>query len=280
LIGGALALGRIAMDRSLHTVDQTEGYLGLPILTSIPQDPTPMKKEHELPIIREQHGAIAENFRTLRTALYLLDPPRERRTFLVTSAVPGEGKSFSAANLAIAFAQQGLRTLLIDADMRMCALHRMFFDSAPHTGVADVLLGKASLADTAQFALQERLWLLTAGLRPERPAELMAGPEFSRLLSEAAETFDRVVIDTAPINSVSDTLLLVRHVDSVLMVVRAGRTPRTAAAWARDRLKAAGAPLAGIILNQLPPKSAGGYYYYSTGSYGEGVYGAPPAETA
>jgi capsular exopolysaccharide synthesis family protein len=279
MLGGGVALGRIAVDRSLHTVDQAESYLGLTILTSIPQNPTLMGKEQELPVIREQHGAIAENFRTLRTALHLLAPPAERRTFLITSAVPGEGKSFSAANLAIAFAQQGLRTLLIDGDMRMCSLHKLFFDNGPRAGVADVLLGKVRLEEAVRPALQNRLWLLTAGQRPERPAELLAGSEFSRLVSETAVTYDRIVIDSAPINAVSDTLLLVRGVDSVLLVVRAGRTARTAVAWARDKLKAAGAPLDGIVLNRLPPKSAGGYYYYSTGAYGEGVYGAPPAST-
>jgi capsular exopolysaccharide synthesis family protein len=278
LMGFGISLGRVAVDRSLHTVDQAESYLGLTTLSSIPREPIPMLKRDDLPIVREQHGAIAENFRTLRTALHLLAPPKERRTFLFTSAVPGEGKSFCAANLAIAFAQQGLRTLLIDADMRMPALEKLFFEETPHPGVADVLLGRTTVAEAVRPTHENRLAVLTAGHRPKRPAELLAGPRFGQLLSDALRMYERVVIDTAPVHAVSDTLLLGRSVDSALLVVRAARTPRKAVARARDKLTEAGAPLDGMVLNQLPRSSAGGYYYYSTGSYGEGVYGAPSAD--
>jgi succinoglycan biosynthesis transport protein ExoP len=277
LAGCSVAFGRFVADRSLRTVDQAESFLDLPTLSSVPRDDSPVEKEEDLPIVREQHGAIAENFRTLRTALHLLDPPMDRRTFLFTSAVPDEGKSFCAANLAMAFAQQGLRTLLIDGDMRMPSLHKLFFDDAPHVGVADVLLGNVALEKAVRPAREDRLFVLTAGHRPKRPAEILAGANFAIFLAEAAEAYDRVVVDTAPVNAVSDTLLLVRNVHAVLLVVRAGRTPRKAVMRARDKLKDAGAPLVGFVLNQLPRNNGSGYYYYSTGSYGEGVYGAPPA---
>jgi capsular exopolysaccharide synthesis family protein len=280
MLGCGIAFGRIAVDRSLRTVDQAESFLELPTLSSVPSSASPVEKEGDLPIVREQHGAIAENFRTLRTALHLLDPPMNRRTFLFTSAVPDEGKSFCAANLAVAYAQQGLRTLLIDADMRMPSLHRIFFDDTPHVGLADVLHGDVELEKAVRPTGEKRLVVLSAGHRPKRPAEILADANFEIFLAQAAEAYDRVVIDTAPVNAVSDTLLLVRNVDAVLLVVRAGRTPRKAVARARDRLKDAGAPLAGFVLNQLPRNSANGYYYYATGSYGEGVYGAPPAGTS
>ena len=142
----------------------------------------PIRKEDDLPIVREQHGAIAENFRTLRTALHLLDPPKERRIFLFTSAVPGEGKSFCAASLALAFAQQGLRTLLIDADMRRPALHALFTDNPPAVGVADVLLGTGHAGGCRVPANEKMLSVLSAGHRPRHPAELLAGPQFAQLL--------------------------------------------------------------------------------------------------
>lgn len=276
--GGGIALARVAVDSSLRTVDQAESYLGLSMLAPIPQERTPMLREEDLPILREQHGAIAENFRSLRTALYLLRPAKDRRTFLFTSAVPGEGKSFCAANLAVAFAQQGLRTLLIDADLRRPSLHTLFAGSESSVGTTDVLLGKSTLMESVHQAKEGMLSVLTAGKRPKHPAELLAGPHFSQLLVEALGHYDRIVIDTAPVNAVSDTLLLAGFVDSVLLVIHAGRTPRKAVARARDQLQNAGAPLDGLLLNQLPRRSADGYYYYSTGPYGEGVYGAPPPQ--
>ncbi len=276
IVGGGIALGRVAVDRSLHTVDQAESFLAMSVLGSVPRDANPVMYVEDLPVIREPHGAAAENIRTLRTSLALLAPPVERRSFLFTSAVPGEGKSFCAANYAVALSQQGLRTLLIDADMRLPALDRLFFDSRTHAGVADVLQGRVSLPEAVQATHQAKLFVLTAGHRPKQPAELLAGTAFSKLIRDAAHEYDRVVIDTAPINAVSDTLLLVRSVQSVILVVHAARTPRNAVARARLKLSEAGAPLAGLVLNQLPPGSGRDYYYhYSPGSYGEGVYGAP-----
>ena len=274
--GVGIALARIAMDRSLHTVDQAEKFLDLPVLGSVPRDPARIKTEADLPVVRESHGAAAENFRTLRTSLALLAPPMERRTSLFTSALPGEGKSFCAANYAIALAQQGLRTLLIDADMRLPALDQLFFDSKPHIGLADVLLNQAALSKAVRAGREPKLFVLTAGLRPKQPAELLAGPRFTELIREASLEYDRVVIDTAPVNAVSDTLLLVCSVQMVILVVHAARTPRKAVARACQKLSDAAAPIAGLVLNQLPVASGRDYYYhYSPGGYGEGVYGAP-----
>ena len=276
MAGTGIALTRVVADRSLRTVDQAEKLLGLSALGSVPRDPTPALKEADLPVLRESHGAAAENFRTLRTSLALLAPPMERRTFLFTSAVPGEGKSFCAANYAVALAQQGLRTLLIDADMRLPSLDRLFFDGRPHVGVADVLMQRVPLAEAVRPAQQPKLFVLTAGHRPKQPAELLGSTVFTELLRSATLEYDRVVIDTAPVNAVSDTLLLVRSVQAVVLVIHAASTPRKAVQRASQKLTEAGAPLAGLVLNQLPSASGHDYYFhYSPGAYGEGVYGAP-----
>ena len=278
MAGSVVALARIAMDRSLRTVDETEKFVDLPVLGSVLREKRAMRKEVELPIVFEPHGALAEEFRTLRTSLALLAPPMERRSFLFTSAVPGEGKSFCAANYAMALAQQGLRTLLIDADMRLPTLHKLFFEGSTHPGLADVLLRSVSLEKAARPALEHQLFVLAAGRRPDRPAELLAGPRFAELLAEAATLYDRIVVDSAPIHAVSDTLLLAPCVQAVILVVQAARTPRRAIARACQKLRDARAPLAGVVLNQLPRLSGRGYYYhYSHGAYGAGVYGAPEA---
>ncbi len=276
-IGACGALLRIMLDRSLKTVDQAENFLQLPVLGSVPRQ-SRRRRQHLLPVIEEPHGTIAESFRTLRTALALLGGPGQRRTFLFTSAVQGEGKSFSASNFAVALAQQGLRTLIIDADLRLPSLGKIFFDQTPHPGVADVLEGTIAAAKAWRESATPNLAVMTAGNRPHHSAELLAGTAFDRLLRESLTAFDCVVIDTAPINAVSDTLLLVKLVQSVCIVVHSATTPRNAVARACNKLREAGAPLAGIVLNHLPPEGGSGYHYhYSSGAYGEGVYGAPPA---
>lgn len=275
LLGLGIALARIAMDRSLHTIDQAEQILNLPALGSVPRDVV-ATQESELPLVREPHGAAAENFRTLRTSLALLSPTAPRRSVLFTSAIPGEGKSFCAANYAMAQAMQGRRTLLIDADMRLPSLEKLFFKTNVELGLADVLRGRVSLSHAVRPAQQPNLSLLTTGGRPKQPAELLGGSSFSDLLNDAATSFDCVVIDTAPVHAVSDTLLLVRAVDTVVLVVQAARTARKAVLRAQRKLVEAGAPLEGIVLNQLPVARGRDYYYhYGAGAYGEGVYGAP-----
>jgi capsular exopolysaccharide synthesis family protein len=275
LLGLGIALGRIALDRSLHTVDQAEQVLNMPALGSVPRG-VGATQESELPLVREPHGAAAENFRTLRTSLALLSPAAPRRFVLFTSGIPGEGKSFCAANYAVAQAMQGLCTLLIDADMRLPSLEKLFFQTKAAPGLAEVLLGQMPLTRAARPAQQPKLSVLTAGGRPQHPAEVLAGAKFSDLLREAGTAYDCIVIDTAPVHAVSDTLLLVRAVDTVVLVVQAGRTPRKAVLRAERKLIEAGAPLAGFVLNRMPLESGRDYYHhYGAGAYGEGVYGAP-----
>lgn len=274
-LGLCAALMRIVLDRSLKTVDQAENFLQLPVLGSVPRQSS-RRRPRTLPMVDEPHGAIAESFRTLRTALALLGEPGKKRTILFTSAVQGEGKSFSASNFAVSLAQQGLRTLIIDADLRLPSLGRVFFDQAPHPGLADVLEGKVAAAKAWRESGIPNLAVMTAGNRPHHSAELLAGAAFDRMLREAQTSFECIVVDTAPVNAVSDTLLLVKFVQSVCLVVHSAITPRNAVARACNKLREAGAPLAGVVLNQLPPGGGSGYHYhYSAGAYGEGVYGAP-----
>jgi polysaccharide biosynthesis transport protein len=245
-------------------------------------------------------GPAAEGFRNLRAALSLLGPEAERRIFLFTSALPIEGKSFTSANYALALAQQGHRVLLIDGDLRRPSLHKIFphdrdgenenGDKTP--GVVDYLVGSVELSaatrpvsardvDVAGGPVSEggkiltamggQLSVLAGGQRAPNPAELLSGPAFGELIAEAARLFDRVVIDSAPVLAVSDTLLMTPYVQTICLVVRANKTPRNAIHRALSLLISAGGRPAGLILNRLPHRrGAGYYYYYASHGYGAG----------
>ncbi|MGI8960865.1 MAG: GumC family protein [Bryobacteraceae bacterium] len=250
-------------------------------------------------------GPVAESFRNLRACLSLLGPEAERRVFLFTSALPNEGKSFTSANYALALAQQGHRVLLIDGDLRRPSLHKIFLDGAEDTpapehevhGIVDILVGETKLAESSRPVLASdvdvsgsqngaegkfttstggQLSILAGGRRAPNPAELLSGPSFGELIAEASRLYDRVVVDSAPLLAVSDTLLMMPYVQTVTLVVRAAKTPRNAILRSVSLLATASARPAGIILNRLPHRRGTGYYYYYAAhgyGVGEGSYG-------
>jgi succinoglycan biosynthesis transport protein ExoP len=274
LLGLVVTFGLRALDTSLKTVDEAERELGMPAIGAVPKSDKPISIEEGLLIVNEPNSSVAEAFRTLRASLSLLGKASERKTFLFTSAVPGEGKSFCSINYAVALAQQGLRTLLVDSDLRLPTIGKIFFKGRPHAGVADVIAGQSELHQSIQSTDIENLFILTAGNRAPNPAELLADSGFGDLIKEAKVKFDRVVVDSAPVNAVADSLLLVKHIDSVCLVVHSGVTPKKAVLRAAHKLGEAGVKPAGFILNRLPSRQSGYYYYYSPGKYGDGVYGS------
>jgi Mrp family chromosome partitioning ATPase len=254
--------------------------------------------------VETPESPAAEAFRNLRAALSLLGPEAERKVSLFTSAVPNEGKSFTSANYSLALAQQGYRVLLIDGDLRRPNVHKIFRfpnarnnsdeDSPP--GVTDCLVGEADIASAARqipageiqlvdesveltedilAATGGELFVLAGGRRAPNPAEILAGPFFGQLIAKAATLFDRVVVDSAPILAVSDTLLMMSHVQTVCIVVRAAKTPRPAVRRAITLLAKSGIRPAGLVLNRLRlSRGVGYYYYYASHGYGkeEGAY--------
>jgi polysaccharide biosynthesis transport protein len=314
LLGGlaaglAFVFGADALDRSVKTVDQAENTLGLPVLAAIPEtkgtetstdkktgkgDATKYRLVHEAPA-----GPIAESFRNLRAALSLLGAEADRKVFLFTSALPNEGKSFTSVNYALALAQQGHRVLLVDGDLRRPSIHKVFknilgedFNKAP--GIVDYLVGAVDLKQAVRLVTTVdsetvgadrfregkphrpgQLYIMAGGQRAPNPAELLSDNCFQGLTTETRSFFDRIVIDSAPILAVSDTLLMVPHVQTTCMVVRAAKTPRNAINRALTLLAATQVRPAGLVLNRLPRRrGAGYYYYYASHGYGDGeVYG-------
>jgi len=275
-IGLSFGLGLVFLlfitDRSLRTVGDTERILRLPVLTAVVTSKieTPAREA-----IIDPKGSIAESFRTLRAMASLLGREEDRRTFLITSAVPSEGKTFCACNYAASLASQGLKTLLIDADLRRPRVSKAMFGEVIKPGLTEQLLGKVTLAGAVHASGAINLDVLPAGESSPNPAELLSGPGFSRLLEEALRYYQYVVIDSSPVVAVSDPLLIAPLVNTCFLVVLWGETPATITLRSLALLKEAGKSPSGIIFNKVPHKSSSYYYHYSPGYYGsEGVYDA------
>jgi capsular exopolysaccharide synthesis family protein len=262
----ALALQFI--DSSVKTVDEAEARFHLPVLAAINKTKDVRRKKSPLVVSESAHSAEAEAFRSLRTSLSMLGRVDDRRVFLFTSSVPQEGKTFCSVNYAASLAQVGLKTLLIDCDLRrpMVETSLVGQDSA-RFGVTDYLTGQKALADVMQPTRLENLFFISGGTTAPNPAEMIAQGGLALLIEEALREFDRIVIDSAPIHAVSDTLLMVKSVQTVCVVVRAAATSGRSVARCIQLLQAAGAPLSGTILNQMPVRRGLGYdsseSYYS-----------------
>lgn len=281
-LGGlALSLGLVQLlnklDTSIKSVDRAEKILGLPVLGAIPKTKTVHGGKDRLVAVNEPEGICSEAFRSLRANISLLGREGERRITVITSAIPADGKTFSCVNYAVTLAQQGHRTLVIDFDLRKPSLAESFHLPNELPGVSNYLLGKDKLENLVQTSPYENLFLLTAGQRVPNPAELFSIEWVSQLLREALQQFDRVIIDTAPINAVSDTLPVMHLADTVCIVARAGRTSSRAVLRAIETLRRANASPSGVVLNFLTGRHGPGYYYYYSEKEpygGKGVYGS------
>ncbi len=278
-LGLSGVLAAHVLDSSCKTIDQTERLLEIPSLAAIPKQGRGVLAGSIL--IEKPHSALAESFRTLRTSLRMAERDGAGKVLIFASAIPGEGKTFCAINCAVAFAQQGLRTLLIDADLRLPSIERILLKSHEAPGVSDLLLGRAHLGQAVHLSGIKNLSLLPAGKRVRNLAELFSRSELPAFLHRVSGDFDRVVIDTAPVHAVSDTLLLAPHAGAVCLVVRAGVTPGHAVLRALEKLRESGARIAGFVLNALPTAHGGYYYHYQVPGYGtDEVYGAGAAVEA
>jgi len=206
-----------------------------------------------------------EEFRTLRSRLYHLREKMTLKTLLVTSALPKEGKSFTAANLAqVIVRQHGRRALLIDADLRGPRLHQML-GTAPGPGLSDYLQGRNDEFSVMQRGAMENLFFIPSGTGIEDPAELVGNGRLKILLQRVEPLFDWIIVDSPPAVLVSDASLLAKACDGVLMVVRSNSTPSDVAR--RARLEFPDQALVGVVLNGTNDETAPYERYYYESSY-------------
>ncbi|MBY6273509.1 MAG: capsular biosynthesis protein [Bacillaceae bacterium] len=212
---------------------------------------------------QDPKSPITEQYRTIRTNIQFSAVDQEIRSIVVTSTAPGEGKSTTIANLAIVFAQQGKRVLLVDADLRKPTVH-ITFQFTNTIGLTNVLTKQVSVLEAVRKTDVENLYVMTSGPIPPNPAEILASQSMHDLLAEAEKHFDYVLFDAPPILAVTDAQILASLCDGTLFVVSSGKTERDYAVKAKELLLAANGKLLGAILNNKKEAKQSYYYYYGS----------------
>jgi capsular exopolysaccharide synthesis family protein len=258
LLGIGIAVLRELLDTTVKTPEALTGLAGAPVLASVPFDA--IARRAPLVVGAGTRSPRAEALRQLRTNLQFVDVDRPIHSVVVTSAVPGEGKSSTACNLAIVFAEAGKRVLLVDADLRRPRL-ASYLGVEGAIGLTNVLAGQASVSDVTQL-WGTRLWLLPSGFLPPNPSELLGSQHMADLLEDFRSQFDIVIIDTPPLLPVTDAAVAAVRADGAILVTRAGRTTTSQTGAAVRALQAVDARLLGCVFNMVAINESDPYHYY------------------
>lgn len=260
MLGVGLAFLRDFLDDAIRSEDQAVQAAGHGVLGYIPRWAHGPDGDERPVTLVEPASPVAEAYRTLRTNIRFVSVGRSSRSLLVTSALPAEGKTTTAANVAVALARAGTRVLLVGADLRRPAVHRTFGITA-EPGLSDVLVGDVELADVISDVGVPNLRVIPSGAVPPNPAELLSSPAMGRLVSELEQIADVVVYDGPPVLAVADALELAPKVGGTLLVIDMGSSGRNVVRQAASRLRGVGVDMSGIVLNNLDPND--GYYGYA-----------------
>ncbi|MCA9950898.1 MAG: polysaccharide biosynthesis tyrosine autokinase [Anaerolineales bacterium] len=264
IVGGLIAIGVIFLieylDDGVKTQEQISDDTGLTTLGAIAQ--IKADKPSDLLITYQQpRDPISEAYRALRTNLNFSAVDGELKSILVTSSSPGEGKSTTAANLAVTMSQTGKKVIVVDADLRRPTQHTIF-DLSNTQGLTTAILDSHSVAvEHLQKTKIKGLRLLTSGPIPPNPAELLNSQRMAQVIEELKQDADIILFDSPPVLTVTDAYILAPKVDGCLLVAHAGKTHRDAFAEAANRLRKTNALIFGAVLNRLNPKHSKSYYY-------------------
>ena len=271
-VGLAAAVLRHVLDTRVHGPQDVQSVTQAPILGGIGFDPD--AKKRPLIVHADPRSSRAESFRALRTNLQFVQLDSGPRVFVVTSSVPGEGKTTTTANLAIALAETGARVAVIDGDLRRPAIAEyMGLEGA--VGLTDVLIGRAELGDVLQKWGRNELYVLPAGRIPPNPSELLGSSAMANLLGELGKNFNFVLVDAPPLLPVTDAAVLSKFTTGAIVIVAAGRTKRNELAAALRSFEHIESKVLGAVLTMLPTKGPDSYGY---GNYYGGYSDVDPLQ--
>jgi non-specific protein-tyrosine kinase len=264
MAGGGLAFLIEMLDDTIKSPEDVTQHLGLPVLGSILH-----VDEEEGPVtLTKPRSPVSEAFRSLRTNIQFSSVDYPLRTILITSPSPMDGKTTVSINLSIAMAQNGFRTITVDADFRRPRLHKKL-DLSNRFGFSNYFVQSPRdiYEGLQQPTEMENFHVMTTGSLPPNPSELFGSQRMVNILSWFEEYADVVLIDSPPLLPVTDAAVLAPRMDGVILVVKPGVTKLNACRHAVDQLRKVGSNIIGIVLNDIPEKGARSYYYYRNGYY-------------
>jgi capsular exopolysaccharide synthesis family protein len=279
VVGFALAMIWESIDTSIRSAQDINEYIGLEVIGTIPKmkfgTPSrwgsrfgtyvalPDETEIDACIVTQHDpkSPVSEAYRQLRTNFLLETVQLRPRTIMITSAVPAEGKTTTAVNMAVTMADRGMRVVVMDTDLRRPNVHKVLkMERGP--GLADVLRGDTELSSVVRPTRIKNLWILSSGRVPPNPSELIGSESMKQVMNRLSKEFDLIICDAPSILVVTDPVLMATHVDSVILVVSVERAKRETVQRARKLMDAAKAHISGVVLNGLEASRRHYYYYY------------------
>ena len=268
MLGLGLAFFIEYLDNTIKSPEEVEPYFKVPLLGVVlghqvkGRREEDMNKKDELVTLKDPKSAVSESYRGIRTRILFSSTLSQPKSILIVSAMEGEGKTISAANLAVIMARTGSRVLLLDCDMRKPRMNSIF-GIEREKGVSNILVGDCSISDAVHKTDIENLNLIPCGQIPPNPSELLGSKAMREMLATLGRSYERIVIDSPPITAVTDAVVLSKAVDGVVVVLQANKTERVLAKSAIEQMQAVNAHIFGIILNRLDERMTKYYHLYS-----------------
>lgn len=262
--GVAFSLFLEYLDSSIRTAEDVSNYINLPFLGYIPSGDKEAKTDIEKNLIclKKPQSIISEAYRAIRTSILFASPEdKPLKVILITSSLPAEGKTFFSTNLSFIFSQINERIIFVDTDMRRPKMHKSF-NLDPKPGLSNFLTGNVELAEIIKATSVSNLSIITSGTIPPNPSELLSSVKLRALFEDLRSRYDRIILDSPPILSVTDTFLLANLVDGVILVVKGVSTRLEAVIRAKQKIIEAKGKIIGVVVNNIEPEKEDSYYYY------------------